>query len=85
MVSPPQFGSGGPVTPESELAQRHGAGVERETHEPRGVHARFPKFEERRPEYWAQLPARAWRLAAADFRGVAPVVVLCGPWGLFSP
>lgn len=34
---------GGVVYPESELAQRHGAGVEKETPDPKEAYARFPE------------------------------------------
>ena len=44
------------VYPVSELALRYGAGVERETTEPREAYARFPEDEARRPESWPELP-----------------------------
>jgi uncharacterized cupin superfamily protein len=41
-------GAGGLVYPESEAAQRHGAGVERETSDPKEAYARFSRITETR-------------------------------------
>jgi uncharacterized cupin superfamily protein len=42
--------------PRSELALRHGAGVETETNLPREAYARFPKWQPGPPESWDSLP-----------------------------
>ncbi|HYX85570.1 MAG TPA: cupin domain-containing protein [Gaiellales bacterium] len=42
--------------PRSELALRHGAGVEAETTSPNEAYARFPRWGPGRPESWASLP-----------------------------
>jgi uncharacterized cupin superfamily protein len=42
--------------PRSELALRHGAGVEEETTVPREAYAPFPNWEPGRPARWAGLP-----------------------------
>ena len=44
------------VYPESELAQRHGAGVELETSSPGAAYARFPDWQPERPPTWDALP-----------------------------
>jgi uncharacterized cupin superfamily protein len=44
------------VYPVSELARRHGAGVEAETTDPVEAYARFPAWEQRRPDGWGELP-----------------------------
>jgi uncharacterized cupin superfamily protein len=44
------------VYPRSELAIRHGAGVETETRSPREAYAPFPKWEDGRPKTWDGLP-----------------------------
>ena len=44
------------VYPVSELARRHGAGVERATSSPAEAYAPFPKIEPARPEGWEGLP-----------------------------
>jgi uncharacterized cupin superfamily protein len=46
----------GIVYPRSELALRHGAGVETETSSPSEAYAPFPDWERRRPESWDGLP-----------------------------
>jgi uncharacterized cupin superfamily protein len=46
----------GIVYPRSELALRHGAGVETETSVPAEAHAPFPKWQPGRPESWDGLP-----------------------------
>jgi uncharacterized cupin superfamily protein len=40
----------------SEVAIRHGAGVETETSSPREAYAPFPKWKDGRPKSWAGLP-----------------------------
>lgn len=42
--------------PRSELALRHGAGVETATDSPAEALAQFPKWQRRRPDEWATLP-----------------------------
>jgi uncharacterized cupin superfamily protein len=42
--------------PRSELALRHGVGVETATDSPAEALAAFPKWQRRRPEEWASLP-----------------------------
>ena len=42
--------------PRSELALRHGAGVEAETTSPKGAYAPFPYWQPGRPEGWDALP-----------------------------
>jgi uncharacterized cupin superfamily protein len=44
------------VYPVSDLALRHGAGVERETDSPHEAYAAFPSWEPDRPESWSGLP-----------------------------
>ncbi len=44
------------VYPRSELAIRHGAGVETETRSPREAYAPFPKWTDGRPKSWDGLP-----------------------------
>jgi uncharacterized cupin superfamily protein len=44
------------VYPRSELAIRRGAGVETETSTPAEAYARFPKWEDGRPQTWDGLP-----------------------------
>jgi uncharacterized cupin superfamily protein len=44
------------VYPRSELARRHGAGVEKETTEPAEAYASFPKWQLGPPADWAGLP-----------------------------
>jgi uncharacterized cupin superfamily protein len=44
------------VYPRSELALRHGAGVEQETDQPREAYAPYPRWEPGRPESFAGLP-----------------------------
>jgi uncharacterized cupin superfamily protein len=44
------------VFPRSELALRHGAGVETETTSPAEAQAAYPKWQLSRPTYWAELP-----------------------------
>ena len=44
------------VYPVSELAQRHGAGVETETTSPAEAYARFPRVKPERPGAWEALP-----------------------------
>jgi uncharacterized cupin superfamily protein len=46
----------GIVYPRSEVAIRHGGGVETETTVPAEAYARFPKWRAGRPETWAGLP-----------------------------
>jgi len=46
----------GIVYPHSELAIRHGAGVERETSSAREAYAPFPKWKDGRPKAWDGLP-----------------------------
>ena len=46
----------GIVYPRSELALRHGVGVEKETRSPRDAHAGLPDWECRRPKEWNALP-----------------------------
>ena len=46
----------GIVYPRSELARRHGAGVETETASPREAYAPFPKWQPGRPDNWNELP-----------------------------
>ena len=46
----------GIVYPRSELAIRHGAGVEKETSSPSEAYAPFPKWKDGRPENWDGLP-----------------------------
>jgi uncharacterized cupin superfamily protein len=46
----------GVVYPRSELALRHGAGVETETSSPAEAYAPFPKWRPGRPKSWAGLP-----------------------------
>ncbi len=46
----------GIVYPRSELARRHGAGVETETSSPAEAYARFPDWQPERPERWNDLP-----------------------------
>ncbi len=46
----------GIVYPHSELARRHGAGVETETSVPSEAYAPFPKWQPGRPEAWEGLP-----------------------------
>jgi uncharacterized cupin superfamily protein len=46
----------GIVYPRSELALRHGAGVEEETTSPREAYARLPKWEPGPPDDWDGLP-----------------------------
>jgi uncharacterized cupin superfamily protein len=42
--------------PRSDVARRHGAGVDEETTDPVEAYARFPAWEQRRPEAWSELP-----------------------------
>jgi uncharacterized cupin superfamily protein len=42
--------------PVSELAQRYGTGVDRETNDPAEAYAASPSYEERRPPGWDALP-----------------------------
>jgi quercetin dioxygenase-like cupin family protein len=42
--------------PVSELAVRHGAGVEQETSDPEQVYATAERFRRARPPYWSRLP-----------------------------
>jgi uncharacterized cupin superfamily protein len=51
----------GIVYPRSELALRHGAGVERETMVPREAYAQFPRWHPGRPSETACLFARSYR------------------------
>jgi uncharacterized cupin superfamily protein len=44
------------VYPESELARRHGGGVESETSSPAEAYAPFPHWRAARPEGWDELP-----------------------------
>ena len=44
------------VYPRSELARRHGAGVESETRSPEEAYAPFPDWQPERPERWHELP-----------------------------
>ena len=44
------------VYPRSELALRHGAGVETETQSPSEAYARFPKWQSGPPDGWVGLP-----------------------------
>ena len=44
------------VYPRSELAIRHGAGVEADTSSPAEAYAPFPKWKDGRPETWDGLP-----------------------------
>ena len=44
------------VYPASELAKRHGAGVERETPSPKEAYAPYPKWQPGRPPSWDGLP-----------------------------
>jgi uncharacterized cupin superfamily protein len=44
------------VYPDSELARRHGAGVETETSSPSEAYAPFPHWQPERPESWDLLP-----------------------------
>ena len=44
------------VYPRSELAIRHGAGVEQETSSPAEAYAPFPKWKDGRPKTWDGLP-----------------------------
>jgi uncharacterized cupin superfamily protein len=44
------------VYPESELARRHGGGVESETSSPGEAYAPFPHWRAARPEGWDELP-----------------------------
>ncbi len=44
------------VYPRSELAIRHGAGVETETSSPAEAYAPFPKWKDGRPQTWDGLP-----------------------------
>jgi uncharacterized cupin superfamily protein len=44
------------VYPHSELAIRHGSGVETETTKPAEAYAPFPKWQDGRPESWDGLP-----------------------------
>jgi len=44
------------VYPRSELALRHGAGVETETTSPQEAYARFPNLHRERPDNWDALP-----------------------------
>jgi len=44
------------VYPSSELARRHGAGVEEETSSPFEAYASFPHWQPERPHGWAGLP-----------------------------
>ncbi|MDQ2967319.1 MAG: cupin domain-containing protein [Actinomycetota bacterium] len=44
------------VYPRSELAIRHGAGVETETSSPAEAYAPFPKWKDERPKSWDGLP-----------------------------
>lgn len=46
----------GIVYPRSELARRHGAGVETETRSPSQAYAQFPKWQLGRPDHWNELP-----------------------------
>ena len=46
----------GIVYPRSELAIRHGAGVEKETSSPAEAYAPFPKWKDGRPKSWDGLP-----------------------------
>ena len=46
----------GIVYPRSELALRHGVGVEKETRSPRDAHAGLPDWKRRRPKEWNALP-----------------------------
>jgi hypothetical protein len=46
----------GIVYPRSELALRHGAGVETETSSPAEAYAPYPKWLTGRPKSWAGLP-----------------------------
>ena len=46
----------GIVYPRSELAIRHGAGVETDTSSPAEAYAPFPKWKDGRPESWGGLP-----------------------------
>jgi uncharacterized cupin superfamily protein len=44
------------VYPESELARRHGAGVESETSSPDEAYSRFPHWQAGRPDVWDEPP-----------------------------
>jgi uncharacterized cupin superfamily protein len=44
------------VYPSSELARRHGAGVEAETSSPAEAYAEFPHWQPERPDTWEGLP-----------------------------
>jgi uncharacterized cupin superfamily protein len=44
------------VYPDSELARRHGAGVETETNSPSEAYAPFPHWQPERPDSWNGLP-----------------------------
>jgi hypothetical protein len=44
------------VYPRSELAIRHGAGVETTTSSPAEAYAPFPKWKDERPKSWNGLP-----------------------------
>jgi uncharacterized cupin superfamily protein len=46
----------GIVYPRSELALRHGVGVEKETDSPAEALAAFPRWRRQRPEEWSALP-----------------------------
>jgi hypothetical protein len=42
--------------PRSDVAERHGAGVETETTSPTEAYAAFPHWQPDRPERWRDLP-----------------------------
>jgi hypothetical protein len=44
------------VYPRSDLARRHGAGVETGTNSPAEAYAPFPDWQPDRPEGWNELP-----------------------------
>jgi hypothetical protein len=44
------------IYPRSELAIRHGAGVETDTSSPAEAYAPFPKWKDGRPQSWDGLP-----------------------------
>ena len=56
------------VYPRSELALRHGAGVETETRVPREAYASFPRWQPGPPASWDGLP---WAEPASAARPVA--------------
>ena len=53
---PPGWPENALVYPRSELALRHGVGVEKATDSPAEALAGFPRWRRQRPEQWADLP-----------------------------